>query len=247
MKARFLSDILKHFFVIALIFLQNSCGSNEVGTGVSNPPTSTSTKSAAAAISAIFNSEENESISALIAWSVQQSAAGQESSQQMGCGSNDPACTCTSVEGSGDQPSGVETTPYTNAGTYGSTGNTVTVDEDDFCEMPDGTPNSGSGPDSNGLFAAFELIGDVDMDCDGSSIAMKSGSVGVFRNTLASGDTPAYMPQIFGSFTFEVDGSSSATVNCTIYLSEGESMAFSDCTDENGETVEQEEGASCQF
>ncbi len=236
------------FVLFLLVTLFASCG-GEAGTGVSNPP-APSTK-ASAAVSALFSgdSEASENVALKIPKAILNRAVKEALAEPGNCGDDDPACTCESGDPS-DQPQGVENSPYNDAGTYGASTNAVTLEADDFCELPDGTENSGLGPDGIGRFAAFEITEDILGNCgsgdDAVAFAFKSGSSGVFRNTPATGDTPAYMPQIYGEFIFEVDGEQT-TVNCTIYLLEDESVAASDCSDASGTAIDQDADASCSF
>jgi hypothetical protein len=125
----------------------------------------------------------------------------------------------------------------------------MTVSEDDFCTQPDGIENTGSGPDGLGLFATFELVDSVDGSCetedgDATTIQMQSGSTGIWRNT----EDPNYYPQVFGNFTYTIDGDEETTLDCTIYLNDDESVAFANCSDENGDVVVEEDGSSnCEF
>lgn len=239
------TDALWPKSIIAAFFLviTSNCGTSELGTGVSNPPSSTTVKSAAAAVASVFSgmgSDENVIAALKIVAYTETDFDGQP------CPDNDPACTCSQLDEGG--PSQVETVAFGDAGTYGSEDYSVSLAATDFCELSDGTENSGSGPDGLGKYATFEIIADVSMTCTGedtAEIAMTSGSVGVFRNTVATDTTPAYQPQIYGAFIFDVDGTE-VTVNCAMFLAEDETVLFADCSDENGEAIVQDSDASCQ-
>jgi hypothetical protein len=135
---------------------------------------------------------------------------------------------------------------YGLAGTFGSTDYSLAVAEDDYCRLEDGTANSGSGPDGDGLVATFTLIEDIPVVCDGETaeIAMGAGSSGIFRNTTAAQTGTAYMPQIYGAFVFTAEGES-LVIDCTIYLDGNEAILFSDCTDENGAAIDLDAESSC--
>lgn len=230
--------------LFCIFFIFTACGDNSVGTGVSNPPTSTTTKSAAAAISSLFTSEDSESsvnANLVLIRAVEQAPDG----GQQGCPEDDPACTCQSDIQNGG-PENVSTLLYGDAGTFGSANLPVTLTEGEYCELEDGTENSGNGPDDNGRFASFTLIGSVDVSCSGdnSTVTMQAGSSGVWRNTVADGSTEAHQPEVYGNFIFDVDGTD-VSVGCTIYMDGNEQIIFSDCSDENGDTIEQETEESC--
>jgi len=241
--------------IIGLIILSLiSCGSDtsggSIGTGVSNPPTTT--EQSASAVGAVFSaSSSNNNISEVVRipkyildLAINQALAQQ---QQQQCDANDEACTCTYVEENGSDE--ITQTANGAAGTYGSAGTNVTLTDDDFCKDSDGNTNSGGGPDGNGRFATFTLSSAVSGTCtqDGTTRAfsMTSGSSGIWRNTVASGSTPAYEPQIFGTFGFISEGVTS-TYNCTIYLGSDETFLFSECTDENDIEVDQTTDATCE-
>lgn len=240
--------------ILTIIFLALiSCSGGEIGTGVSNPPTNTTTKTASA-VAAIFGSEENASINEFVKIPAQlldlmvKKALAQE---EFSCGESDPACTCFFVSSGEDSPTDINTTTFdddisaatSGTITYGSADNSITLNQNDYCQQPDGTDNTGTGPDGNGLFAAFELIGDVMGTCtnsDVTTLTMKAESEGIFR------ETQAFSPQIYGSFIFEVDGET-VEVDCTIFLVEDGSVNSADCSDENGDTVLQDTDSSCSF
>lgn len=143
-------------------------------------------------------------------------------------------------------PGEVVISAYGDPGTYGAEDYTITVAEEDFCTLPDGTETTGDGPDGEGRVAAFELEMAVSGTCvneDSSEtiVEMQAGSAGVFRNN------DDYYPQIFGTFTFVIDGDNSMDVDCTIYLNEDQTVDFAQCTDENGVVVEQSDTSECEF
>lgn len=248
-------SMVRASFLTLLIPVVVACGSTASTTASTSSTTTSDDTSdvtgAASAAGALFGSSSSASLS------VPQQALVRfvEQAQQQYGGSpyeNDEAYTCASLDSSeqGDQPDNVTTSGYGDPGIYGSDNQNVTVAEEDFCFQSDGTANTGTGPDGNGRFAAFELEGDVDFSCTGADapaeIVMQAGSSGVFRNTLETADDPAYWPQIYGAFNFLVDGEEH-TVNCTIFLTEEQSFAYADCTDENGASVAQEEDTDCSY
>lgn len=167
--------------------------------------------------------------------------------------SGDPGCTCEqALSGSVDHEHPIEDGAYDLPGVYGSAENPIDVSEEDFCSLPDGTVNDGMGPDGWGRLATFELTGDIEASCengDGSvtTIAMQAGSAGLWRNTDATDDEPSYEPQIFGTFNYLIDGSETVTLDCTIYLTGDETMAYANCSDDSGTVVEQAAEADCQI
>ncbi len=251
MKKAFL--ILLLALVIALSFL--SCG-GEIGTGVSNPPTK-----AAAAVTALFSSDENSSnvnefvkIPAQLINKIIKTALAQENPSEA-CDLTEPGCTCE-YTGVANSPSNVTDVLFGNGGTFGSVNNSVTLESDDYCENSDGTENPNIGPDSNGIFAGFYLNGDITGTCTSgtgtaTTVIMKgeaegTSSSGVWRNLYATDTTPSYNPQIFGSFVFEINGTQTE-VNCTIYLTEGGTTSFANCSDSTGISIDQDSDATCTF
>ncbi len=235
------------------------CGCGGSATGVSNPPSIElpSSGNAAAAIGAMFstNSETSSNsvskVSLAVANIFIKQAIAQEGQTQC---DNDPGCMCERViDGmqSDDRP--IEDSKFVVAGSYGSFNNPIEVTESDFCTMPDGTTeNTGSGPDGLGRFAGFRLYGDIRTSCTDAnslplSLSMLSGSTGIWRETDEQSDgTPAYSPQIYGSFDFSFDGAV-VTYDCTIFLDEDEVILFSDCSDSRGNTVDLLSDASCRI
>lgn len=240
---------LKTILFASLIPAFVACGQTTTGdattTSTTDTTSSTATSgnldSAASAAGALFSGGAQSSLS------VPQQALVRfvEEAQEEGWGSpyeNDENYTCASIDSS-EQPENVTTTGYGDPGEYGSENQSITVAEEDFCFLPDGTANTGTGPDGEGRLGAFELIGDVNFSCDGvdepGEVIMQAGSFGVWRNT------GEYQPQIYGAFNFLVDGEE-YIVSCTIFLNEDEEMEYADCTDENGNSVAQESDTSCQ-
>lgn len=178
------------------------------------------------------------------------------------CGEDDPECTCAEVMGELEDtggPDGILMGAYGDEGYYGSFDAGVDLAADDFCAAPDGTENAGLAFDGKGRFATFELGDEVGGTCvhsDGEvvTIAMLPGSTGVWRNTEETEDDPAYAPEIYGSFTYLINGEDEITLNCTIFLDANEgpddtedTIVFADCSDENGTVVETDGGCSCEL
>jgi hypothetical protein len=152
------------------------------------------------------------------------------------------------ISGEDQGPDGVSTAAYGDPGVYGSQNNEMAVEEGDFCAAADGTENEGDGPDGNGRFGAFEITDDVLFECTDEgveSIVMQAGSYGIFRNTAETEDAPAYQPQIFGSFSYLIDGTDEVALDCTIYLDQSGTIAYADCSDEDGAVVVQESDTTC--
>lgn len=244
--------IFRNIHIIILLCALVGCESG-IGTNVPNPPSSPTT-TAASAVAALFSSDEDANINQVVKIplrvldlvvkrAVAQSFGG-------GCGTSDPGCTCEFL-GAEDGPNNVTTSATGQAGTYGSSGDAITLDEDDFCALSDGSENTGTGPDGQGLFASFEIDADVNGVCtteEGDiTIIMASGSTGVFRNDAAPGDGSNPANHIYGAFVIEADDGSQTTVNCTITMAADESIEDASCTDEDGNTVEQSPDATCEF
>ncbi len=120
---------------------------------------------------------------------------------------------------------------------YGSASDPMTITTTDFCEDANNQANAGTGPDGDGLFATFILLGDPEGSCDdGSSFSFTKGS-GITRNTQE------HYPEIYGRF--EISGGSVA--NCTIRIFENGSIDSdnSSCSDDNGAAVALDNSVSC--
>ncbi len=132
-------------------------------------------------------------------------------------------------------PEGVENNQSITAGTYGATGDAVTVDETDDCE---------DNPSSAESFTQFTLTQDIAGDCtSGNDVTMKTGSTGIFRNT------ETHTPEIYGTFDFEAGGETFADVKCTIRLTEGGVVDTdnSSCVDSDGESLSLSSSDTCTF
>jgi hypothetical protein len=215
--------------IISLMFID--CGS--IGTGVGNPPTP-STK-AAATLTGIFNLNSDGNLNAAL-----QAAMA---SQPRGV----IADFCNSIN---DSPSHVTNSYFKDPGTYGSSEEPVTLSAEDFCQLSDGTINTGTGPDGKGIFGGFTLNGDVDYTCTSAeesfTITMRANSNGVFRNTDATAEAPAYFPEIYGTFTLIIEDVS-ATVDCTMFLLDDQTADYTSCSDETGALIEQDTDVTCQI
>ena len=214
--------------ILSLLFIATNCGS--IGTGVGNPPTP-STK-AAAALAGLFSSNSDGSLNAAL----QKAIANRHVIAEF----------CNNLNAS---PSSVTNAAFTDVGTYGSTERPITVAEEDFCTLPDGTANTGSGPDGVGVFGAFAINTDVEIACttpdETITVTMNTGSAGIFRNTDATADAAAYFPQIYGNFSLSIGGTE-ASADCTMFLLEDQSIDFSSCTDADGVAIEQDSDVTCQ-
>ena len=85
-------------------------------------------------------------------------------------------------------PDGIDTSNTIEAGTYGPTGFSVTLDGTEDCQ----------DDDTNALaFASFEIMEEVAATCDdGGTVSLMPGSTGVYR----SNDAEGYNPEIYGTF-----------------------------------------------
>lgn len=241
---------MKRLWNIVWLIVLAGCG--DAGTGVSNPPTGTSTNGlAAGAVAGLFGSKSNASLNAKLV--LQNGSTGKELGGS--CGETDPACTCEeALSGRVSQDHPIENKAYVAPGTYGSAAASdklLTLVEGDACTLANGTVSTSTGPGSFGRVAGFLLKGDVTATCTSSdgtstSLTMKQNSTGAWRNTIAAHTGVAYQPQIWGTFQFDVGGQSS-TLNCTIYLGAGETTEFANCSDQNGASVTQTTGLTCTF
>lgn len=245
------NHFFKAGFVILSLPMLIACGSladTDTSSDSSTTDTDAASSSAAAAVGSVFGGGSQSSVSVIPQATLSRFV---ELALEDGYGSpyeNDEAYTCASVVEETSGPEGVAIAAYDDAGVYGSEDASVTLAAEDFCELADGTANTGDGPDGIGRFAAFEIQEDVTFDCTDegvSSIVMQAGSAGVFRNTLETADAPAYMPQIFGTFNYLIDGTTEISLDCTIYLDEDETIVFADCSDENGDAIVQETDTTC--
>lgn len=232
-------------FIVSMVFIFSHCGGDsEIGTGVSNPPTSTTNK-AALAVSALFSSsEESASVNSALKIRVLKTRSLNE-----GCdgGVN---CTCEYIENM-EMSDLITVSYFGDPGDYGSTTASITVAEDDFCRLPDGTENTGLGPDDNGLFAAFEVIATVQGSCvddtETVDFSMASGSFGIYRDFSTMGTSDGGYINVYGTFIIDVDGTETE-VNCTMNVgNQDEEVILADCSDEDGNAVTQDTEANCEF
>lgn len=198
------------------------------------------TDAAVSAVASIFGGSSTQN---LVISTAQLQKMVEQAQDQQECAENDPYCTCTFGE---EGPDEVDSTLYGTPGTYGADGYSLDIAAEDFCTLSNGTENSGSGPDGNGLVATFELNSDVEGSCDNddgsiTTMTMQAGSSGVFRNN------EDYYPEIYGTFSFLINETDTVDVSCTIFLNDDESIAFAACTDADGSTVEHSDTADCSF
>lgn len=217
-----------------------SCGGSSSSSD--SPDSSTTTDSTGAAVAALFGTGESASINK--PFTIPQKLANlfvsMAIAQAEGAGERD-TCDDPDEDGLSDGPQEI-TAPLTgDAGTYGNTsGTSMTLAEDDFCQNSEGTENTGDGPDGNGLFAAFTLTSEVTGTCTSGdseeTITMESGE-GVWRNTETS------FPEVYG--TFVIDGT---TVNCSIFMNEDQTVQdTSSCSSEDGTALTLDSDVECQL
>lgn len=242
-----MKKLFSNIFVISMVFLFSRCGDSEIGTGVSNPPTSTTSK-AALAVSALFSSsEESTSVNLALKGRLAKLRVTEGSNLLCEDGIN---CTCEQLEDM-EMSTLITVSYFGDAGEYGSVTESITVEEDDFCRLSDGTDNTGFGPDDNGLFAAFEVIAAVEGSCvDGEEtidFAMAPGSFGIYRDLSETNTWADSYINVYGTFTIDVDGTQTE-VNCAMNVSgQDEDVVFADCSDEDGNIVTQDTEANCEF
>lgn len=234
----------KNIFTLLLFVFLSSCGTeNGIGTGVSNPPSSTT--KAAAVIAAVFSTtDSNASITAaMLSTQLTHQSRYQVDPDGQPCADNDPACTCSDSD-TGSANIAIE--QFGAPGTYGSVNFPFTVTTTDFCELESGTDNSGDGADGDGLVNTFTLLNDIPVNCDGETaeFSMGANSTGIYRNTIAEQTGTAYQPQVFGQFVFNVDGTE-ALIDCTIFIAPDQTIDFADCSDVNGDSIALDSDTNC--
>lgn len=252
-------SILKNITILFLLLFQISCGGN-IGTGVGNPPTNpiSTTNKASAAVSAVFATSDTASLNPIlkIPQQLMNAIVKKAMAQSQSCDSRFQACICEQIATNGrtENPENVSETGFRDPGVYGSTNNSLTLTADDFCTQPDGTTqNQGSGPGGEGLFAGFFINTNIEVNCtengESTTIQMvgnnqQTASNGIFRNTTDTDGNLQYAPQVYGSFIFAIDGEETS-VNCTLFLGLNEEVEFADCSDADGNTIEQSTSSSC--
>ncbi len=209
----------KFLIAMAIVGLMGGCSSTATDTD-----TSEISADAAAAVGAVFSSSGDGSVNQVALKGLLEAFIRRARASE----------TCLYLD---EGPSNVTISGQGDSGTYGATGDTVTLDTDtDFCEDSNGADVTGDT-----LFAAFTLTS-ADITCDGETTTVTMSGSGVFTE-----DDDGFQPHIYGEFTMTM-GDDSATVNCTIGLEEGSDGAVSEasCTDSSsGETVEMDSDASC--
>lgn len=232
------------YFSLILAFVLTSllvgCGSSS-STTASTDTSSPNSETAAAAAGGLFGNNNSSAALTAIPRSSLQAYLNAAESEEQEIEDDSPGETCSSLDSDQNDPEGVTTSPYNDPGTYGASETAVTVEETDFCELPDGTANEGDD-----LFAGFELTGNVEGDCvleDGTEVlvTMAEGSYGIWRNT------DEYEPEIYGRFNYEFEDGSTLEVDCTIFLGDDGQVVSADCADDNGLVIETDNEATCSF
>lgn len=208
-------------------FILGACSS---GTGGG---TSTGSSSAngtvGAAVGSIFASEgDNASLQSRRSLPLRLVALLVEEAHADGEG---PTSACD-IASSSEGPDDVSTSATVTAGSYGVTGDEVTVTAADGC-------------DQGGDYASFTVASHT-MDCtnDGEEMTMTmTDSTGVFRE-----DTDENATKIYGSFNVAVGDGDAESVECSFTILHGSGGAGSftgSCEDSEGEPIEQSDDASC--
>lgn len=233
------------YFSLILAFVLTSllvgCGSSSSTTASTSDTSSTNSETAAAAAGSLFGGSNSSAALTSIPRSSLQAYLNAAESEEQEIEDSSAGETCSSLDSDQNDPEGVAISPYNDPGTYGAPETAVTVEEADFCELPDGTANEGDD-----LFAGFELTGSVEGDCvleDGTEVlvTMAEGSYGIWRNT------DEYEPEIYGRFSYVFEDESTLEVDCTIYLDGDGLVVSADCTDDNGLIIETDNEANCSF
>jgi hypothetical protein len=225
--------------VAALAFSTMACGSLETAldtTEATGASTSASANDAmaASAASQLFGSSTSANLAASKVLLVKSTDSRSESYS---------TCDEALSDTAGPDAGTVKIGSYSAPGAYGSLNYLNQLEADGSCALEDGSANPAT--DQSSLVASFELVGTVDGSCtedDGvTTIAMLPGSTGIWRNTQE------YSPQIWGTFNFLINGTREITLDCTIFLGEGEEVLFADCTNDSGTVVAQDTSASCSI
>lgn len=238
--------------VLLAVALCLHCGSEQdAGTGVGNPPdvSSTSSQQAAAAAGSVFGTHTVTSARSVPVFPLALFQHLIREAKAEICPS-DPGCTCHEGRRGSSDAFGVKNSAFKPAGRFGSEGSPITLGEGDFCNRPNGTQNSGDGPDGLGLFAGFTFTRDVTGTCRegtaaSSDVVVKADSEGAWRITQSTALQPAHRPEVYGNFTFELGGVTTR-LDCTFFLASDNSILAADC-DAGGVVVEQSLTANCDF
>lgn len=246
------SLVIRYCAVFTLLWGLGCGDENGAGTGVSNPPSISdipSSQMASSAVGAAFSEQGDLSLNksrrltlALLDLFIKEAIAVQSCL-------NDPHCLCERALRGEIDSHGVEVVGFKPAGIYGSANRSITIKENEFCSLPDGTLNFSNGPDGKGRLAGFAFTRDVVGSCSSggleSEIKIRQGSGGAMRFTQASGGEAAHEPEIYGRFSF-VFGESASALNCTLFIGADHKILLTDC-EADGITIEQSLQASCQF
>lgn len=223
--------LLKLSIYLSLIFTLCACSSSNPSSSSTTPLTTTQKTQSVLALTAalpqvfVSSSSSSSSLSALTRFTT------------TSCDSNDPGCTCNLIR-TGETPLQVKATPTGTATSYGSSGDNITLSSSDFCNDSSGNENTGSGPDSNGLFGTFEIREDISSSCSSDTVTLGAGSSGVFRNDSSGNVT------LYGTFTMTIN-SSSSSLDCTLTLQSDGTASSVDCTDAAGTSFSADSSDSC--
>jgi len=128
----------------------------------------------------------------------------------------------------GIAPSQVNASSTGTAGTYGASGDQVTVTASDFCNGLTGTSNP-----NETLFGSFTINNESVLCGPSSSTQVTVDAAGVFRQRVVD----SYYPAIYGEFTITDAGGTAKTYDCSLYLNFDESVNSGTTCIEQGTTT----------
>lgn len=212
---------LKMTVVLVLTLAISQCSSSSTSSTTSDADL----EGASSAISALFSGESNasESVAQNILFDQIFTAAFAEAGV--------PGSNCDQdFEAEDNESPNITFTQLGEDGTYGPSGDSVTIDgtDEDFCE------NEGDWSTYE-----FETGQYVQFDCDDESSFFMTGGSGVWRETEDG-------TEVAGSFEIseDEDGTNGETVSCHGIIGEAEDLDLN-CVDSNGATISETADLSC--
>lgn len=210
-------------FLAWMAFLP-ACGSNEGGTGISNPPEAPTTSVAiASAVSALLNSGGTSDSIAASVLKKQLALNAEEETNNTSCNFN-----------FANSPEDVVTSTDITPGTYGTVEESVTLDSDDAC--------------SNGGSYLSSTINEHDLSCssDASSFTLTLSST----SNVYTRSSGVNQIDLYGTFTVLDSDTNSYGLDCHFVFALDPTTNFTtgsqgQCDDENGNTIEQTTDYNC--
>jgi hypothetical protein len=239
MKKLFYQFILKGCFVLVAV----GCGTNEGGTGIANPPSSTVATNSLSAMAALFqpsaiaSSQSAVLVNHILSLFVSDARAIGGAST---CSDTPPDAISFDYDG--------EATDFADGThTYGAASQSLTLELDDFCNDSNFplVENTGTGPDGNGLFLSYTFR------VDSAATATCASDDGVMTATL--GGAGVYRLngehiELYGLF-HTLSDSSEFDANCTLILNMSDGSVFDGvCSDiDTNEDITLGEVVSCEI